>query len=63
MKDKYNFLSDKEPSEKQLNELMKAVLVDVKLRSEIASEKFNLLQQFQIKEAQESFKKRKVFND
>ena len=63
MKDKYNFLSDKEPSEKQLNELMKAVLVDVKLRSEIASEKFNLLQQFQIKEAQDRFKKRKVFND
>ena len=39
MKSNYNFLSDKEPTDKQLQKLMQDVLVDVKKRSQIAKKK------------------------
>lgn len=48
---KYNFLSDKEPSQQQLKDLMKAVLSDVKNRAEVAEQKFQALKAQQVKEA------------
>lgn len=63
MKTKYNFLSYKEPTDKELNNLMKEVLKDVKLRSEMASKKFKILQQTQIIEARERFKNRILLDE
>lgn len=48
---KYNFLSDREPSQQQLKGLMKAVLNDVKTRAEAAEQKFQALKAQQVKEA------------
>lgn len=59
----YNFLSDKEPSDEQLHLLMKAVLEDVKVRSDAAQKKFAELQKIQIKEAKERFNNRKFINE
>ncbi len=39
MKTKYKFISGDEPSDEQLNQLMKDVLVDVKERSIVAENK------------------------
>jgi flagellar biosynthesis/type III secretory pathway protein FliH len=47
----YRFLSDKEPTDKQLAGLMKEVLKDVKERAAAAKIKFDLLQKQQIEEA------------
>lgn len=59
----YNFLSDKEPSDEQLHQLMKAVLHDVKARSNQAQKKFEELQKQQIKEAKERFRNRQFVNE
>jgi ribosomal protein L12E/L44/L45/RPP1/RPP2 len=44
----YSFLSDEEPTDEQLEELMQAVLVDVKDRAAKADEKFKALQKQQL---------------
>jgi hypothetical protein len=58
MKSRYNFLSDKEPTDKQLQKLMQDVLVDVKKRSQIAKKKLEAIQLQEIKEAKIRFNKR-----
>ena len=58
MKSSYNFLSDKEPTDKQLQKLMQDVLVDVKKRSQIAKKKLETIQIQEIKEAKLRFNKR-----
>ncbi len=58
MKSSYNFLSDKEPTDKQLQKLMQDVLVDVKKRSQIAKKKLEAIQLQEIKEAKIRFNKR-----
>jgi hypothetical protein len=58
MKSSYNFLSDKEPTDKQLQKLMQDVLVDVKKRSQIAKKKLEAKQLQEIKEAKIRFNKR-----
>lgn len=60
---KYSLLSEIEPTDKQLDDLMKAVVVDVKMRAKLASEKFKTLQITQILEAKERFKNRNNIND
>lgn len=47
----YNFISDVEPTDQQLEMLMQAVLEDVKKRAALAAEQFKILQSQQIKEA------------
>jgi len=56
METTYKFISDKEPTDKQLKLLMTDVLKDVKKRSLIANKKFQILQKTQIREAKERFK-------
>ncbi len=51
----YSFLSDEEPTDEQLQELMEAALIDVKARAAAADAKFKALQAQQIKEAFERF--------
>ena len=63
MKSNYNFLSDKEPTDKQLHKLMQDVLVDVKKRSQIAKKKFETIQLQEIKEAKIRFNKRLSLNE
>ena len=63
MKSSYNFLSDKEPTEEQLKQLMQEVLVDVKKRSQIATKKLETIQLEQIKEAKLRFNKRLSLNE
>ncbi len=63
MKSHYNFLSDKEPSDKQLQKLMQDVLVDVKKRSQIAKKTLQTIQLQQIKEAKIRFNKRLPLNE
>ena len=58
MKSSYNFLSDNEPTDKQLQKLMQDVLVDVKKRSQIAKKKLEAIQLQEIKEAKIRFNKR-----
>ena len=58
MKISYNFLSDKEPTDKQLQKLMQDVLVDVKMRSQIAKKKLETIQLQEIEEAKIRFNKR-----
>lgn len=53
----YNFISDSEPTDEQLSELMQNVLEDVKQRAAKAKEAFEKLQKQQIKEAFEKYKK------
>jgi hypothetical protein len=57
MKTSYNFLSNTEPTDKQLQKLMHDVLVDVKKRSQIAKKKLETIQLQEIKEAKMRFKK------
>jgi hypothetical protein len=57
MKPSYSLLSDVEPTDEQLEMLMKAVLSDVKQRAAIAKERFDILQAQQIAE---SLAKRKI---
>ena len=63
MPNKYSFLSELEPTDEQLNELMKAVLVDVKIRAILADERFKTLQKTQIQEAKVRYNNRKTIND
>jgi len=63
MKSGYNFLSDKEPTDKQLQKLMQDVLVDVKKRSQIAKKKLETIQLQEIKEAKIRFNKRLSLNE
>lgn len=63
MKSNYNFLSDKEPTDRQLQKLMQDVLVDVKKRSQIAKKKLQEIQLQEIKEAKISFNKRLSLNE
>lgn len=63
MKRSYNFLSDKEPTEKQLQKLMQDVLVDVKKRSQIAKKTLETIQLQEIKEAKMRFNKRLSLNE
>ena len=63
MPNKYSFLSELEPTDEQLNDLMKAVLVDVKIRAKLADERFKTIQKTQIKEAKERYNNRKTIND
>ena len=63
MPNKYSFLSELEPTDEQLNELMKAVLVDVKIRAKLADERFKTIQKTQIQEAKERYNNRKTIND
>ena len=63
MSTKYNFLSLKEPSDEQLNLLMKAVLKDVINRSAQAQKKFEKLQEKQIIEAKERFRNRQLVDE
>ena len=63
MKSSYNFLSDKEPTEKQLQKLMQDVLVDVKKRSQIAKKTLETIQLQEIKEAKMRFNKRLSLNE
>ena len=58
MKSSYNFLSEKEPTDKQLQKLMQDVLVDVKMRSQIAKKKLETIQLQEIEEAKIRFNKR-----
>lgn len=62
MESNYNFLSDKEPSDEQLQKLMQDVLVDVKKRSQIAKKKLETIQLQEIKEAKIRFNKRLSLN-
>jgi len=38
--DSYRFISDEEPTDEQLSQLMKEVAIDVRKRAEIANQKF-----------------------
>lgn len=62
MKSRYNFLSNKEPTDKQLQKLMQDVLVDVKKRSQIAKKALETIQLQEIKEAKIRFNKRTLLN-
>lgn len=62
MKSRYNFLSNKEPTDKQLQKLMQDVLVDVKKRSQIAKKALETIQLREIKEAKIRFNKRSLLN-
>lgn len=63
MESNYNFLSDKEPTDKQLRKLMQDVLVDVKKRSQIAKKTFQKIQLQEIEAAKIRFSKRLSFNE
>ena len=63
MDSNYNFLSGKEPTDKQLQKLMQDVLVDVKKRSQIAKKKLESIQLQEIKEAKIRFNKRLSLNE
>ena len=63
MQNNYSFLSDEEPTDKQLHELMQDVLIDVKKRSEIASKKLQDIQLNEIKEAKIRFNNRLRTNE
>ncbi len=54
----YNFLSDTEPTQEQLEALMLAVLVDVKERAAKAEAKFKTLQVQSLAQAQEIWQQR-----
>jgi hypothetical protein len=56
MTESYTFISDKEPSDKQLEDLMQDVLQDVKEKNTLANEKFNQLKAKIVKEALEKRK-------
>ena len=56
MKSTYSFLSEKEPTDQELQKLMRDVLVDVKKRSEIGKKKLEATQKKEISEAKLRFK-------
>jgi hypothetical protein len=59
----YSFLSDTEPTKEQLDELMLAVLVDVKERAAKAEVKFKALQVQALEQAQEIWRKKQQKKD
>jgi hypothetical protein len=59
----YSFLSDEEPTDEQLEELMQAVLVDVKERAAKADEKFKALQKQLIENAQRDWQLKYGLNE
>jgi hypothetical protein len=63
MESNYNFLSGKEPTDKQLQKLMQDVLFDVKKRSIIAKKKLETIQLQEIKDAKIRFGKRLSLNE
>ena len=62
MKSTYNLLSDKEPTEQQLHDLMINVVTEVKKRAKTASVKFQNLQVLQIEEAFKKYNESKSKN-
>ena len=62
MEKKYSLLSENEPTDLQLQNLMKEVLKDVKSGAEIATENFNKLQALQISEALHKYHSSKLKN-
>jgi hypothetical protein len=56
MKSSYSLLSKKEPTDKQLHQLMKYVLIDVKKRSKIAKKRLQTIQNQDLKNARRHFK-------
>ena len=63
MKLTYNLLSDKEPTEQQLHDLMIHVVTEVKKRAKTASVKFQNLQILQIEEAFKKYNDSKAINE
>ncbi len=63
MESAYNLLSEKEPTEKQLHDLMTNVVVEVKKRAKTASQKLQKLQVLQIEEAFKKYNESKVKNE
>jgi hypothetical protein len=59
----YSFLSDEEPTDEQLEELMEAVLVDVKERAAKADEKFKVLQKQIIENAKKEWQLKYGLNE
>lgn len=58
----YTFLSDEEPTDEQLQELMEAALEDVKARAAEANAKFKVLQAQQLQQAMKEFKRKQIQN-
>lgn len=63
MKSTYNLLSQKEPTEKQLHDLMSNVVIEVKKRAKTASQKLQKLQELQIQEAFKKYNESKNRNE
>ena len=59
----YRFMSDVEPTKEQLDELMLAVLADVKERAAKAEAKFKALQAQALEQAQEIWQQKQKKND
>lgn len=59
----YNLLSQKEPTEKQLHDLMNNVVLEVKKRAITASQKLQKLQVLQIEEAFKKFNDSNAINE
>ena len=62
MERSYSFNSDTEPTQEQLDELMLAVLEDVKLRAAKAETKFKILQNQNLAETMELWKRKQQIN-
>jgi hypothetical protein len=60
MRKPYHLKSDQEPTDKELGELMRSVLKDVKARAKAADQKFQALHLAQIKTALEQRKQTKL---
>lgn len=63
MNKSYRFNSDAEPTKEQLDELMLAVLADVKERAAKAEAKFKALQAHALEQAQEIWRQKQKKND
>lgn len=63
MQSDYRFLSDKEPSDDQLQFLMKEVAIDVKMKANESNKKFMELLQLMVKFAMENKQILKSNND
>ncbi|WP_309608806.1 hypothetical protein [Flavobacterium sp.] len=63
MESTYNLLSQKEPTEKQLHDLMSNVVIEVKKRAKTASQKLQKLQGLQIEEAFKKYNESKNRNE
>lgn len=63
MNKSYSFLSDTEPTKEQLDNLMLAVLADVKERAAKAEAKFKVLQIQALEQVQEMWRQKQKKND